>query len=186
MEALLPAFIAVLLAECDGKVQRNTDALALHFKQARVILAALFTSTLANLVFAAIAGALVAPLITYQARTLLLGLALVITGVTMIGVSQSAKRPVGNNNYMSSLWRFARVQFGDNSQFLVFAIAARSDQPVLAGMGGLAATLAAALPPLLLPGAWRTALPMAIIRRFISGGFILFGLWVALGALRLI
>ena len=186
MEALLPVFMAVLLAECDGKVQRNADALALHFRRTQAIFAALCTSTLVSLSIAAIGGAFVAPLITYQARTLLLGVALLVTGLTMLGAVKAVKRPSTDSSYLSSLWRFATAQFGDNSQFLVFAIAARSDQAVLAGIGGIAATLVAALPPLLLPGAWRTAAPFVPIRRAISAGFILFGLWVALGALRLI
>lgn len=186
MEALLPAFISVLLAECDGKVQRNTDALALHFHRVRPILLALIASTLISLVLAGIGGAIVAPLITYQARTLLLGLALLIAGGSMVLGGKPIANPNGIRAFPVSLWRYGVAQFGDNSQFIVFAFAARSDQPLLACIGGLSAILVAAAPPLMLPGAWRTAVPVTLVRRMAAGILVVAGLWSALSALRLI
>ena len=186
MEALLPAFITVLLTECDGKVQRNTDALALHFHRVRPILLALIASTLISLVLAGIGGAIVAPLITYQARTLLLGLAFLVAGGSMVLDGKPVTSPNGNRAFPVSLWRYGVAQFGDNSQFIVFAFAARSDQPLLAGGGGLAAILVAAAPALILPGAWRAAMPVTLVRRMAAGILILAGLGTALSALQLI
>ncbi|MEQ1547330.1 MAG: TMEM165/GDT1 family protein [Chakrabartia sp.] len=186
MDALLPALLAVLLAEMGGRVQQNSEALTRHFTKTAPILSALTLSTLASLIAAGIGGALVAPLITYEARTLLLGLALLITGGSML-FSSTPPAPIKSGAaFPISLWRFSTAQFGDNSQFLVFAIAARSASPTFAVMGGFAAILIAALPPLLMPDEWRGALPIQRLRKIAIGLFLISGSYTALSALRLI
>jgi Ca2+/H+ antiporter, TMEM165/GDT1 family len=186
MEALLPAFIAVLLAEIDGRVQHTTETLSVHFAKPTTILGALTLSSLVSLIAAGFSGALIAPLITYEARTLLLGLALLITGGSMLFPHKLAK-PIGAGHaFPVSLWRYITSQFGDNSQFLVFAITARSASPTFAVVGGLAAIIAAALPPLFMPKEWRNMLPVHHFRRASTILFFLSGVYAALSGLRLI
>jgi Ca2+/H+ antiporter, TMEM165/GDT1 family len=187
MDALLPAFIAALLAEIDGRVQRETEILCAHFKTPGPILSALGLSTLASLIAAGIGGFLVAPLITYEARTLLLGLALLITGVTTLLPTKTATAPkAGSSAFLSSLLRYATRQFGDNSQFLVFAIAARSGGPSLAVIAGFAGVMLAALPVIMNPSGWRRALPLRALRWGASTLLLLVGVGAALSGLRLI
>ncbi|MFM2098490.1 MAG: hypothetical protein RLZZ366_29, partial [Pseudomonadota bacterium] len=70
MDVLLPVFIAVLLAEMGGKVQALSHRLS---QTSSHVLAALFVAAIASCSFAAIGGAVIAPLISFQARTLLGG-----------------------------------------------------------------------------------------------------------------
>ena len=83
MEALLPALVACLLAEMAGRVQLTTESYAVT-RPAWGLCAALLLSTAISLAIGAAGGAWMARLVTYEARTLLLGLALILTGGTAI------------------------------------------------------------------------------------------------------
>ena len=197
MEALLPAFVACLLAEMAGRVQLTTESYAAprhatlrhatpsHAVQRRAwgLCAALLLSTLLSLAIWAVGGALMGPLVTYEARTLLLGLALLIAGATILfrpKADQMAEPPKG-----APLWRYLAMQLGDNSQFIVFAFAARGNAPVLAALGGLAGVMAAGCLPLLLDQDFRR-LPLALLRRISAALLLIAGLFSALHALDLI
>ena len=182
MEALLPAFVACLLAEMAGRVQLTTESYAAP-RPAWGLCAALLISTTLSLAIGAAGGAWMARLVTYEARTLLLGLALILTGGTLLIRAKSA--PLSALPKGAPLWRYLATQLGDNSQFIVFAFAARGNAPVLAALGGLAGVMAAGCLPLLLDQDFRR-LPLALMRR-ISGALLLIaGLFSALHALELI
>lgn len=182
MEALLPALVACLLAEVAGRVQLTTEAYAPQ-QRAFTLGAALALSTAISLAIGAAGGAFMARLVTYEARTLLLGLALLMAGGTMLlraKADRLAEPPKG-----APLWRYLATQLGDNSQFLVFAFAARGNAPALAALGGLAGVLLAGALPLLLDADFRR-LPLATLRRIAGGLLLAAGLWSALHALELI
>ena len=187
MEALLPAFVACLLAEMAARVQLTTESYAApsHAVQRRAwgLCAALLLSTLLSLAIGAVGGALMGPLVTYEARTLLLGLALLMAGATILfrlKADQMTDTPKG-----APLWRYLATQLGDNSQFIVFAFAARGNAPVLAALGGLAGVMAAGCLPLLLDQDFRR-LPLALMRRISAALLLIAGLFSALHALDLI
>lgn len=183
MEALLPALVACLLGETGGRVQMATAGFAGQ-RRASSLLAALALSTLVSLAFGAGGGVLIARMITYEARTLLLGLALIMTASTMFTRPRKAADAKAQGS--APLWRYLAMQLGDNSQFIVFAFAARGNAPVLAALGGFVATLAAAALPLALGAEDSAKVPLLLLRR-IAGGLLLFiGLWSALSALNLI
>lgn len=182
MEALLPAFVACLLAETGSRVQLTSEAYAAQ-RRAMALMAALALSTLISLAFGAAGGAWMGPLVTYEARTLLLGLALILTGGTLL--IRAKANPMAETPKGAPLWRYLATQLGDNSQFIVFAFAARGNAPVLAAIGGLAGVMVAGALPVMLDGDFRR-LPLKLLRR-ISGGLLLVaGLWSALHALELI
>lgn len=182
MEALLPAFVACLLAEMAGRVQLTTESYAVT-RPAWGLCAAVLISTTISLAIGAAGGAWMARLVTYEARTLLLGLALILTGGTLLIRAKAA--PMSAPPKGAPLWRYLATQLGDNSQFIVFAFAARGNAPVLAALGGLAGVMAAGCLPLLLDQDFRR-LPLALMRR-ISGALLLIaGLFSALHALELI
>lgn len=192
MEALLPAFVACLLAEAGSRVQLTSEGYAgegsaaegsAGQRRAWALLAALFLSTMISLAIGAAGGAFMARMVTYEARTLLLGLALIMTGGTLLiraKTAPMAERPKG-----APLWRYLATQLGDNSQFIVFAFAARGNAPVLAALGGLGGVLLAGSLPLLLDGDFRR-LPLSTLRRLSGGLLLLTGLYSALHALELI
>jgi putative Ca2+/H+ antiporter (TMEM165/GDT1 family) len=182
VEALLPALVACLLAEMAGRVQLTTESYAVT-RPAWGLCAALLLSTTVSLAIGAAGGAWMARLVTYEARTLLLGLALLLAGATILfrpKADRITDAPKG-----APLWRYLATQLGDNSQFIVFAFAARGNAPVLATLGGLAGVMLAASLPLLLDNDFRR-LPLVTLRRASGMLLVLTGLWSALHALELI
>ncbi len=147
------------------------------------LFAALTLSTLISLAIGAVGGALMGPLVTYEARTLLLGLALIMTGGTLL--IRAKADPMTQPPKGAPLWRYLAAQLGDNSQFIVFAFAARGNAPVLAALGGLGGVLLAGALPLLLDGDFRR-LPLALLRRLSGALLLIAGLLSALTALELI
>lgn len=182
MEALLPALVACLLAETGGRVQLSTESYAAN-SRALALLAALFLSTIVSLSVGAAGGAFMARMVTYEARTLLLGLALILTGGTLL--IRAKADPLTEPHKGAPLWRYLATQLGDNSQFIVFAFAARGNAPVLAAVGGLAGVMLAGALPLMLDGDFRR-LPIKPLRRIAGGLLLAAGLVSALHALELI
>jgi putative Ca2+/H+ antiporter (TMEM165/GDT1 family) len=186
VDALIPAFIAVLLAETGDRTQYQTHRLGLTFADHRPVYAALLLVVILNLGIGAVGGALIAGLMTFEARTLFAGLTLALAGLPMLFRLRPAKPITPKRPFITSLvWLFP-AQIAGASPFLVAGLSARSATPVLAFVGGLLAILVAVTPPLLLRGAWPGAFPLALLRRIAAILLTGAGLWLALGALRLI
>jgi putative Ca2+/H+ antiporter (TMEM165/GDT1 family) len=186
MDALFPTFIAILVCETGGKVQRQTEALARRHGMRSAILVALVIASTLGLLVSAYGGMWIASQINYQARTLMLGIALLFAGASMILREKLGEPDGGGPVFARSLWRYIIVQFGDNAQFLVFAFAARGEAPLFAASAGVAAVLVAALPPYFEPFNWRTVLRIRLARKILCVVLTLTGLAVSLSALRLI
>jgi Ca2+/H+ antiporter, TMEM165/GDT1 family len=186
VEALLPTFIALVLAETGGKVQRQTEALAMAFGARLTIIFALFLTSSVYLIVAGFAGIWVGELMNYQARTLMLGLALLFAASGVAWPKKSPASPPSGGALVTSLWRYAVAQFGDNSQFIVFAFAARGNAPLLATTAGVVGVLLASMPAFLYPTDWRKAVRLNSLRWVATGLLTLAGLISASAALRLI
>jgi Ca2+/H+ antiporter, TMEM165/GDT1 family len=186
MDALLPTLIAVWLAETGGKVQRQTEMLSSTYGGRTSILGALTLTSIVSLLAAGFAGIWVGKLMNYQAKTLLLGLALLFAAS---GVAWPRKKKVsdaGGPLLPTSLWRYTVAQFGDNSQFIVFAFAARGNAPLLAASAGLAGVIVATLPAFLFPKDWRKMMRLGVLRWIATALLTIAGLLSAFSALRLI
>lgn len=186
MDVVLPVFIAVLLAETGGRVQARAHGLKLRFDAGGAIVGALTFTTFASLLVAGIGGAIVAGIINFQARTLMAGLALLFAGGPMLLRGKAMRDVNGNSAFFTSLKGFAQLQFGDASQFIVFAMAARTG---LAGLGvaaGITATLAAATIPVMMGRDWPGALPLAMLRRIAAILLVASGGWMVVVALALV
>lgn len=186
MDALIPAFIAVLLAETGDRVQTQTHRLALSYSALRPVWLALGLSALVTFAVAAAGGGLLVELINYRARTLFLGVALLAAGIPMLLPVKSAAEVPLTRPFATSLMRIVPAMLASGSLFLITAIAARTAMPGLAMAGGCAAMLLAAAPPLLLRDEWPGAVPLRLLRRFAGGILIAAGLWMGLAALQLI
>lgn len=180
MEAILPALLAVLLAETGGRTQALVHGTGLD-RGAGPVLAALLVTTLIGLGIAAWGGSAIAHMLTPDARQLLAGLALIFAGAPML-VPRRAPVTVPCHLIVG----LGKSQFGDTSQFIVFAIAARADMPALALTGGLCGVLAAMLPPLLMGSAWPGRTPLALLRAGAAILLLVTGIGLGIGALRLI
>lgn len=177
MDALVPALVAVLLAEMGGKTQGVAHAGAVAYGAGRPLLALLLTSAI-GLGVAAAGGVYISHLLTPEARTLLAALALVFAGAPMLLPRRKTPEPPRH-----LLPAFATAQFGDSAQFIVFAIAAQGGEAVLAAIGGVAGVLAAASPPALLGDQWPGRIPVGPLRVIGAALLLIGGIWLAARAL---
>lgn len=186
MDALIPAFIAVLLAETGDRVQNQAHRLGLSFADHRPIYAALIIVTAVNLSIGGISGSYIAKLISFEARTLFAGVALLLAGLPMLLKVSPAKPIPPKQPLLTSLIRFFPAQIAGASPFIVAGLAARSDMAGFAIAGGFAGVMVAAIPPLLLKEEWPGVLPLPLLRRIAAILLIGAGLWLGINALRLI
>lgn len=133
-------------------------------------------------------GAVLAPMLTPEAKQLLLALALAMQGAGAFWPAKAPERLDGwrLGAFLTAALGLFILLFGDGVQFIVAALAARTPFPALAAvgatLGGLVPLAAAAL---LGEKDW-TALPLRPARYAIGGIFLLAALWLGLGALRLV
>ena len=180
MDGLLPAFVAVLLAETGGAIQKIFIGRA--GPDAGRSLALLAVSTLLSLGVACAGAAIIGPMLGERPRALMAGLALLFAGVPMLLPDwRQKKAPM-----RISRFDFAKTQFGDASQFIVFAFGARGSMPWLALAGGFAGIMIAAVLPVLLGKDWPSGVPMVLMHKLAGWILALAGLWQALMALQLI
>lgn len=186
MEALLPVFIAVLLAETGGTVQAGTYDLYRRFGSATTVLVALGATTFAGVLVAAIGASIIARMIGFEARSLMAGLSLLFAGVPMFLPGRAKQGLSGKGALSTSLRTFVPLQFGGAAQFIVFAFAARSGQAPLAATAGLLATLTAGALPIMAGKSWPSAIPLGRMRRVAAALLLGAGGWMIVDALRLI
>ncbi len=187
MEALVTAFVAGALAEFGDKTQLLVAALAARYGQWRQILAALFLALLVSNCLAAIAGVLVAGLVTIRAMTLLVALSLLFAGVA--GLVRRRPDPISESPvplFVAATILFLAAEVGDRSQFLTFALAGRFDSAPLAAAGATVGSLLAAIPAARLGDALNEKAPVRAIRYTGAGLFLIAGFAVAMQALELV
>ena len=188
MDALLSAFVAAGLAEWGDRTQLFVIVLAARYVRPAPIIAGLALAALANSLLAAYAGTFIAPLIPVRAASLLVAIALIFAAAG----SLLRRRPPD----MGMGWRmpaFATaaislflLEFGDKTQFLTFALAARYDSLPLTAAGATAAIVAANIPAALLGCRLGAVAPLQPLRYAIAGLFLVTGFIVAVNALELV
>lgn len=188
LDALLPAFLAALLAEMGDKTQLLTVVLAMRFARSGAVLGGIAVAALANSLIAALGGALIIGVVPHRALTLLLALALLAAGA---GALIRQKQPkVGIYAHLgpfaASAIAFFILEFGDKTQFLTFAVAGWSRAPLLAAAGATAGVLAASVPAIALGASLPKTVPLQPLRIGIAVILLVFGVVVGLSALRLV
>ncbi|MDF0545675.1 TMEM165/GDT1 family protein [Sphingobium sp. H39-3-25] len=186
MDALLLALLGCLACELGDRSQLLNLALATRFRHHGALLAGLAIAAAANAAFSAIAGGLLATLISPDARLLFLGLALLFAGIAMLTPAKAPDTLSGwrTGPLLTSALGLFILGFGETSQLLVAAIAARTADPVTAGIGGALGAIAAGAPVILMRGRYFMLLPLRAIRRMGAMLFILVAAWLAMEALH--
>lgn len=188
MDSLVPAFIAVLLALAGDRSPWLVAILADRFgKPFTVAIMAIIAHSAGN-VIAATGGMLVAPMLTPNARQLMLALALIFAAMGALWRLKPPDRLEGwkLGAFATPLLGVFILAAGDTAQFFTFAFAARGPSPVLAAVGAsVAVAVVSTAAALMGEKAWRK-LPIRPYRigfglLCLAAGFIL-----AAGALRLI
>lgn len=188
MDALIPAFIAAALAEMGDKSPWLAAILAARFgRPGAVVLGIIVAATVAS-ALSAIAGTLVQPLLTPNARLLFLALALVFSG---IGGLFTLKQPDPLTGWKIGAFATTALglfilQFGEGTQFLVAGLAANAKVPALAAIGATLGICAVTIPMALAGAALRDRLPIRAMRLIPAILFLVTGIWAAVSALRLI
>ena len=169
-----PAWLAAILADR-------------YRRPALVLFAAACALALASAA-AAIAGALVASHLALNARQLLLAAALGLQGTGAVWPVRPPERLTGwrLGAWLTSFVGLFILFFGDGLTFIVFALAARSPVPWLAGVGALLGGMAVLVPAALMGEAGWLKLPLLAFGRVAGALFGLTAAFLALGAFGLI
>lgn len=189
MEALLSALLAAALAELGDKTQLIALALALRFHdRSGAVLAGIALAAAVNATIAGVAGATIGQMLSREAATLMLALALGSAGVPMLLKPKRAPDVSGwgIGAFASSFAAFGIAELGDKTQFLTFAIATRTGMPALAAAGAAAGVFAMSVLAVAGGRAVLDALPMTLLRRIGGGLFLTLGAIAAVNALRLV
>ena len=180
MDALVPAFIAALLAGIADRPARLAAELAARSSIARVVAGLILGHALAIAI--SVAGALwIAPMMAPNARSLLLAVALILAA---IGVAwQRRATPADGDAFIAAA--AGGFVAGDGTAFLAFALAVKGSAPILAGVGALAGASVLVVAAAMAGPDWRR-LPLVWLGRAAGAVLLITGLIVALGAMRLI
>lgn len=188
MEALVPAFVAALFAQtCDRSAWLAAILADRYAKPFTIGFAALLAHAAGNAIAAA-GGTLISPLLTPNAKQLLLALALAFAGA---GALLPLKAPDRLERWTLGAWTTALLglfilALGDATQFLTLAFAVRGPSPWLAAIGATLAAFAVSLGAALMgERSWRR-LPLRRIRVAFGSLSVGLALVLAAQALRLI
>jgi len=130
---------------------------------------------------------LMAPLLSPNARDLLLAVALFSGGITAFWPPKPAnQRDWRGGAFLSSLIAVGVLGFGDRMQFVTAALATRSATPALAAVGATLGALAVNIPAILLGDRALRRLPTTAIRLIAATLLTAVGAVQGLAALRLI
>jgi putative Ca2+/H+ antiporter (TMEM165/GDT1 family) len=188
VEALLPAFIAAVLGEWGDKTQLLLVALAARYGRPGQLLIGVALAALAASLLAAFGGTLIHGTVTLRALSLLLAVALVFAGGAAFirartpAYAETLRGPA----VTAAALGFFLAEFGDRTQFITFAVAARYDSLLLAAAGATLGIVAASVPAAVLGPQLAKLLPVKALRYGGGALFLVFGLVVGLNALRLV
>lgn len=188
MEALLTTFVAAALAEWGDKTQLLVIALAARYGKAAPILLGVAVAALANSLIAAAGGILVNGYIVLRAISLLIAVALIFAGVAGLigGKAPETGRDWGRGPFLAAAAGFFVLEFGDKTQFLTFALAARFDALALAAAGATAGILVSCAPAALMGTELGKYVPLKAVRIGVGILFLLVAFIVAINALQLV
>ena len=183
----MAALVAGALAQVGDRPAWLVAILADRYRPLPVLLAAAL-ALLAASALAAAGGALLGPQLTPEAKRLLLALALLLQGGGAFFAGKPPERLEGwkLGAFGTAFLGLFILFFGDGLQFITAALAARTPAPWLAAIGATLGALAVLVPAAVLGERGWTRLPLTAARRVIGALFLLIGLVLGLGALRLL
>lgn len=184
MNALVPVFLAIILAEIGGKMQALSHGMALAGQSTGRILAVVFVIALIVFGVSAGAGLLMAGLMPPDGRRLFFALSLLFAGVPMLW--QKPALSVPNPAAWAAIPRLAIQIATDSGPFIVLAAAAYTGSPALAASAATVAVMVQALIPSLLGAEWPGAFPLRAARLVAASLLVLGGLWSVINALRIV
>lgn len=148
MDTFLITMLTTLVAEIGDRTQLLVALLALRYARATPVLLGFAAATIVNGALSVAVGEFFAGVIEGQALEMFQAMALGFAAAAMLWPRLTLDRLDGWR--MPPFWvaflGCAVLEFGDKSQFLIIAAAARAELPWLAGFGGVLGIGLAALP----------------------------------------
>lgn len=184
----MAALVAMALVQASDRTAWGVALVADRFGARAMILAGVVIAVAVCSAIAGYVGGLVAPMLDDDAAMLLFGGVLLSAGIAAIFPMKRptivAPRRMGGP--IAAFMATLILSLGDRGTLIVLAVAARTDTPVFAAVGGTLGALAVLVPALLGGERARMRLPMGKLRPGIGGVLVVAGLIAALGAMRLI
>ncbi|RYE02798.1 MAG: hypothetical protein EOP61_07205 [Sphingomonadales bacterium] len=187
MEALVPAFLLAVLTQLGDRPAWLTAILADRYGRPLTVALAAGLAQAGGNAFAALAGLSMAPILTPNAQSLLLAVALLMAGISGLWRVKAPNRLDDwhlGSIVTPSLGVFA-LALGGNTQFFTLALATRGEPWFAAAGSALGAFGVCFVAAVLGELAWRN-IPFGKLRVIIGLLFLAAGAWIALGALRLL
>lgn len=188
MHSFLITLLVVTIVEMGDRPQLLSAVLAMRYKNDKVIIWGLFLATLINCALSAYLGSEVKGWINQDALKLFAAVAYVLGGIGML----LWYRPLdlledwNIGAFATSFLGLFILQIGDKSQFIIGANAAQADHWIFAFFGAVIGIMIANVPAVIFKEELSNIIPLKIIRR-IGGVFItLWGIIMAMQALRII
>lgn len=184
----MAALVLGAICQAGDKTPWLAAILADRFRTPGIVIAAAALALAGNYALGVAGALLIAPMMTPEARLLLLALALVLAAFSTTLRARSPDRLEGwrLGAWGTSVLGLAIIVLGDRMQFIVVALAARSEVPWLAAVGGTLGGLAVVAPAALLGERQWLALPQRAIRIGTAILLSLTGVLLGLSAVRLI
>lgn len=188
MDALVPAFVAALLAGIGDRPAWLAAILADRYGRP---LSVVFAFAIAHAAVSAIAAAgavAVAPVMTPNAKALLLALALIFAAAGAVWKIKAPDRLERwrMGAFATTLLGGFILVFGDRTAFLTFGIAARSPTPFMAAAGAATGSIVVAFVAVACGEATWLRLPLRRISAAAGGILFIVGALMALSALRIL
>lgn len=186
MPSFFLAFLAALLTSIGSRDQLLVAHLSARLGRNVSLLVIGWLSAICTAAAMAWAGQAVAQILPPEGKTMLVAIAMLLAAVELAwpNSGKQAKEPT-RSLVAITLVLFSR-QFGDAARFLVFAIAAATGAPVLAGIGGAVGGVVAITIGWMAGEELERALPLRMIRSVLAGIVLLAGLIIGLSARGLI
>lgn len=184
----MAALVLGAICQAGDKTPWLAAILGDRYRAPGVVIAAALLALATNYAIGVAGGMLLAPLMTPEAKRLLLALSLIFAAAGTTWRATSPDRLSGwrLGAFGTSALGLAIMVFGDRMQFVVVALAARSDMPALAAVGGTIGALAVIVAAVTIGEKAWLALPQRAIRAGTAAVLGVAGVVIGLGALQLI
>lgn len=186
MEALVPAFLLAVLTQLCDKPALLCAILADRYGRPLAVAVAAGIAHAAINFAAGFGGSLIGPMMTPNARALLLAMALIFGALGAIG-SNRVKDRLGGwklGSFFTALLGVLILAFGESTPFFTLALAT-GGQPWFAAAGASIGAFGVAFVAALLGERSWAALPWRWLRILSGIGFLVAGCWIGVNALRL-
>ncbi|MEP9358594.1 TMEM165/GDT1 family protein [Sphingomonas sp. KR3-1] len=186
MEALVPAFLLAVITQLCDKPATLSAILADRYGRPLTVAVAAGLGQAATNFAAGLGGILIAPMMTPNARALLLAMALIFGALGTIGSNRVKDRLDGwkLGSFVTAFLAVLVLSFGESTPFFTLALST-GGQPWFAAAGASIGAFAVMFVAAVLGERIWAAVPWRWLRILSGIAFMGAGIWIGLGALRL-